>query len=107
MLQDSFAHAADDMAARALAEAQVEADQLVAATAAALAADGDLLDAERARGDRRRARATCARCRAGTDHRALVAAIDALNRATGEFAARRMDRSVGRALTGRSVDALT
>ena len=56
MLQESFAHAADDMAARALAEAQVEADQLVAATRAALAADGDLLDAaERAR-DRRRAR---------------------------------------------------
>ena len=34
MLQDSFAHAADDMAARALAEAQVEAEQIVAATRA-------------------------------------------------------------------------
>ena len=33
----------DDIAARAIAEAQVEADQLVAATRAALAADGDLL----------------------------------------------------------------
>ena len=32
--------------ARAVAEAQVEADQLVAATRAALAADGDLLDAD-------------------------------------------------------------
>jgi molecular chaperone HscA len=33
MLQDSFAHAADDMAARALAEAQVEADQVTTARA--------------------------------------------------------------------------
>jgi len=41
MLQDSFAHAQDDMAARALAEAQVEADQIVDLTQNALAADGD------------------------------------------------------------------
>jgi hypothetical protein len=47
------------------------------------------------------------RQRDGADARALVAATDALNRATGDFAARRMDRGVARALTGRSVDALT
>jgi len=106
MLQESFAHAADDMAARALAEAQVEADQVVAATDAALAVDADLLDAEeRAAVDAALARV--ARCRAEPDRRALVAATDALNRATGEFAARRMNRSVGRALTGRRIDALT
>jgi len=106
MLQESFAHAADDMAARALAEAQVGADQVVAATDAALAADADLLDAdERAAVDAALAR--MARCRAEPDHRVLVAATEALNRATGEFAARRMNRSVGRALTGRRIDALT
>jgi molecular chaperone HscA len=48
-----------------------------------------------------------ARCRAAADHRALVAATQALNRATDEFAARRMNRSVGRVLTGRRIDALT
>ena len=42
MLQESFAHAADDMTARALTEAQVEADRIVGATEAALAADRDL-----------------------------------------------------------------
>jgi molecular chaperone HscA len=106
MLQESFTHAADDMAARALAEAQVEADQVVAATDAALAVDADLLDAEeRAAVDAALARV--AHCRAMPDHRALVAATEALNRATGEFAARRMNRSVGRALTGRRIDALT
>ena len=54
MLQESFAHAAEDMAARALAEAQVEADQVMAATMAALDVDADLLDAgERAEVDPR------------------------------------------------------
>jgi molecular chaperone HscA len=106
MLEESFAHAADDMAARALAEAAVEADQVCAATRAALAADGDVLaPAERQVIDA--ALAEVARCRDGTDHRALVAATQSLNAATGEFAARRMDRGVARALTGRNVDALT
>ena len=106
MLEDSVAHAADDMAARALAEAQVEADQLVMVTHAALAADGDLLSpAERRTIDR--ALTDMLRLRDGADAKALVAATDALNRATGDFAARRMDRGVARALTGRSVDALT
>ena len=82
MLQDSFAHAADDMAARALAEAQVEADQIAAATRAALAADGDLLSRRRARARSTPRSPMLARCRDGADHRALVAAIDALNHAT-------------------------
>ena len=106
MLEESFAHAVDDKAARALAEAQVEADQVCAATLAALAADGDVLaPAERDMIDA--ALAEVARRRDGADHRALVAATQTLNDATGEFAARRMDRGVARALTGRSVDALT
>ena len=106
MLKDSFAHAADDMTARALAEAQVEADQIVAATLHALATDGDLLPAaERAAIDA--ALAEIARCRNGSDHRAIVDATKSLNLATSEFANRRMDRSVAQALKGRKVDALT
>jgi molecular chaperone HscA len=106
MLQESIAHAADDMAARALAEAQVEADQLIAATNAALAVDDDLLSPD----ERRVIDQTVAeilRQREGIDCKALLAATAMLNRATGEFAARRMDRGVARALTGRNVDALT
>ena len=106
MLQESFTHAQDDMAARALAEAQVEAEQIAVATAHALEVDGDLLaPEERAAIDA--ALAQLARARAGTDHRAIVAATSALNRATEEFASRRMDRSVARALKGKRVDALT
>ncbi len=106
MLKDSFAHAADDMQARALGEAQVEADRIADATRTALAADGDLLDAsELASIDA--AVAALAAARAGSDHLALRAAVEALNRATTEFAGRRMDRNVSRALAGKRVDALS
>jgi molecular chaperone HscA len=106
MLADSFTHAAEDMQARALAEARVEADQIAAATESALAMDGELIDAgERSAIDA--ALANLRRFRDGNDHRALRAAVELLNHATGEFAARRMDRSVSRALTGKRVDALS
>jgi molecular chaperone HscA len=106
MLQESFAHAQDDMTARALAEAQVEAERIAEATAHALAADGELLAAnERAAIDA--ALAELAGTRSGADHHAIVAATAALNRATAEFASRRMDRDVARALKGKRVDAVT
>jgi len=38
-----------------------------------------------------------------TDHRAIKQAADALNRATEEFAARRMDAGIKRALAGRKI----
>jgi len=106
MLSDSFTHAADDMQARALAEAQVEADQIAAATETALATDGELVAADE-RAVIAAALARLRRCRDGADHLALRGAVEALNHATGNFAARRMDRSVARALTGRRVDALS
>jgi len=54
-----------------------------------------------------RAMAETRRLLAADDRHALHAAVGALNRATEEFAARRMDRGVAQALTGRSVDALS
>jgi molecular chaperone HscA len=105
MLKDSFAHAASDMQVRALTEAQVEADQIAGATQAALQADGALLRAP----ERDAILAELARLaavRAGMDHMALRAAVEAVNRATAEFAQRRMDRSVARALKGQRIDAL-
>jgi molecular chaperone HscA len=88
-----------------LTEAQVEADQIAGATQAALQADGALLRApERAAILAELAR--LAAVRAGMDHMALRAAVEAVNRATAEFAQRRMDRSVARALKGQRIDAL-
>jgi molecular chaperone HscA len=105
MLQESQAHAAADMEARALAEVQVEGERMLAATMSALDADGDLL-APGERASIETAMATVRRLAAGADRHALSAAVAALNRATEEFAARRMDRSVAGALAGRSVDSL-
>ena len=105
MLEESFAQAGPDMVLRALAEARVEAERIVDATSAALKADADLLTAEeRALIERAvddvRAAAT------GIDHHEITVKIAALNRVTEDFAARRMDRGVSQALTGRRVDAL-
>ncbi len=103
MLREGVDHAGDDMLARALREQQVEADRLVEATEHALEQDGDLLDpTERAAVDA--AIAALRQARDGKDHRAIKQHIDALSRATDEFAARRMDRSVRSALAGHKVD---
>jgi len=105
MLRESFEHAADDMAARALAEARVEAEQVAMATDVALAADGDLLAPdERAAIDAALARVR--NVRDGDDAAAVRAAVAHLNQATEAFAARRMDRGVRQALAGRAVDTL-
>jgi molecular chaperone HscA len=103
MLQESFAHASDDMTARALTEAQVEADRIVGATDAALAQDRDLLSDDEAAAIAQ-AIGTVRAARAGSDRGALTAAVVALNHATESFAARRMDRGVARALAGKRVD---
>jgi len=103
MLQDSFSHALEDRDARALAEQRVEAESLLASLRSALDQDADLLDAaERAAIDEGMAKLRAARD--GTDHRAVKAAIEALNAASEPFAARRMDRAISGALAGRRVD---
>ena len=105
MLEDSQAHASADMEARALAEAQVEAEQILAATQNALSDDGDLLSAEE-RAKIESAMTGLRQLAAGADRRALAAGIAELNRVTEDFAARRMDRNVAEALAGRNVDSL-
>ena len=103
MLQAGFAHAEEDRDARALGEQRVDAESMLAAIGAALDKDGDLLDAgERSAIDRGLAALEAAR--SGSDHRAIRSAIESLNHATGDFAARRMDRAVSGALAGRTLD---
>jgi molecular chaperone HscA len=103
MLQDSFGAADSDMHARELREQLVEAQRLEEATKAALATDGDLLrEHERAQVDRLLAALGAAVH--GNDPAAIKRAIEALAHGTDEFAARRMDRSIRAALSGRRVD---
>ncbi|GAB4443897.1 MAG: Fe-S protein assembly chaperone HscA [Rhodocyclaceae bacterium] len=105
MLRASFDHAGEDMQLRALREQQVEAARVMEATESALNEDGALLGAaERARIEG--ALASLRARSAGTDHRAIKAAIEALNEATAEFAAARMNRSIRAALAGHRLDEL-
>ncbi|MGK5023945.1 Fe-S protein assembly chaperone HscA [Janthinobacterium sp. RB2R34] len=108
MLQDSYTSADVDMVARALREEQVEAERIVLATQSALDEDGALLDAlERATVDglMDQVRSAIAQSQTGAvDHQGLKRVIEALADGTEEFAARRMDRSVRTALTGKSLD---
>lgn len=106
MLQESFGHARDDMQARALREQQVEADRLIEDLHAALARDGQLLDAsERKCLDLALAELQSAR-EQSVDHRALARKIESVAKSSETFAARRMDASIKRALAGHSLDDL-
>ncbi|MDO8304551.1 Fe-S protein assembly chaperone HscA [Herminiimonas sp.] len=103
MLQDSFKSADIDMAARALREEQVEAERIVLATQSALDADANLLSDEE-RKDVVALLEGVRQAAGGADHAAIKAAVDALAQGTEEFAARRMDRSVRTALSGKKLD---
>ncbi|HMM55586.1 MAG TPA: Fe-S protein assembly chaperone HscA [Candidatus Desulfobacillus sp.] len=102
MLKDSLEHIADDVQARSLREQQVEAQRLLESVEAALAADGQLLRPDE-RADIAEEVAVLRQRIGGSDSRAIKAAIDSLNAATQDFAARRMDQSVRRVLSGQKV----
>ncbi|QFI55426.1 Fe-S protein assembly chaperone HscA [Aeromonas simiae] len=104
MLQSSIENAKEDMDARMLAEQQVEADRVIESLNAALAADGDaLLDASELAALRAKVDALVAvRQQGSTDQ--IKAAIEATDAASAEFAARRMDASIRKVLTGQNVD---
>ncbi|HEX2197409.1 MAG TPA: Fe-S protein assembly chaperone HscA [Burkholderiales bacterium] len=105
MLRDSFEHAREDVHARALAEARVDGERLLQATRSALDADRALLSAQEAEAIEK-AMAQLAHRLAGADHRAIKQATEALGRATDEFAARRMDEGIRRALSGKKIGSL-
>jgi molecular chaperone HscA len=103
MLRDGFDHAEQDMAERKLREARVEAERMVLATRAALAADGALLS----EGERAAVEALVAaaeQAAAGADSDAIERATETLAQGTEAFAAARMNRDIRQALAGRSVD---
>ena len=105
MLRDSMANAKDDAAARARAEAKVEAEGLIAAVQAALDLDADLLDeAELSHIQNLMAQLHNSLPNHTADQ--IRAAVQALSHATDDFAARRMDRNIQRALGGVSVESL-
>jgi molecular chaperone HscA len=121
MLQDSFTKASADRQARTQAEAEVDARRLIEAVRAALAADGELLSgAERAQvfadltqlelalgetqvGETDEPNPNAMGERVGDGAQRIRAASERLSKTTDEFAARRMDRSINAALTGKRI----
>jgi molecular chaperone HscA len=105
MIQSSMTNAKEDMAARMLREQQVEADRVLEALSSALAVDGELLnDDERSLLDD--AMDALRIARNGTDADAIEKAIEAVDKASDEFAARRMDASIRKALSGKKAEEL-
>lgn len=106
MLQESFTTAEQDMKARALAEAQVDAQRMLLATQTALDVDGALLLAE----ERAHIDALMEQLRnvaaASHDVGAIEAATQALAKGTEAFAAERMNHSIQQALAGKNVEAI-
>jgi molecular chaperone HscA len=102
MLRDSYEHARDDMRARALNEHRVDAQRLIDATRGGLREDAALLTPEERRAIESEIE-NLEKLVQGNDPRAIKQSSDALNRATEEFAGRRMNASLRRALAGRSV----
>jgi len=103
MLHEGFENAERDRDARSLGEQRVEAQSMLEAIRAALAKDADLLDPA-ARQALEALVAALEAARQGNDHRAIRSAIDALNRGSEAFAAKRMDRAISGALRGRRID---
>jgi molecular chaperone HscA len=105
MLQEGFATAQEDMRARALVEARVEADRMLLATRSALDADGDVLSAEQREAIDGLMNALSA-IQAGEDATAIDNATQALAKGTEAFAAERMNRGIQRALAGKNVQSI-
>jgi len=98
MLRDGVDHASLDMQLRALKEQQVEAERMLLAVDAALAADSHLLTVDeqhaiQCAADHLRSLAL------QSDHHAIRNAIHALSHQTDHFAALRMNRAVSMALS--------
>ena len=105
-LRESVGHAKEDMVARTLREVQVDARRLLEALDAALNEDaGELLNAA----ERQTIDSAMSALRVamdGGDIAAIKEAMTKLDRSTQEYAGRRMNASIAKALTGKRLDDL-
>jgi molecular chaperone HscA len=103
MITDSMANAQQDVAARKLAEQKVEGLRVLESLAGALADDAALLSQSELH-NIQQAQQQLHEALRGDEADAISAAVKQLDKVTQDFAARRMDNSVRRALAGHSVD---
>ena len=105
MLKTGYEHASEDMLARQLGEARVEAEALLDGLLAAMTADGDLLSVDETaalQSDMKNLQTVMARNQPDD----IREATEILGKASEVFAARRMDRSIQKALQGVSLSEL-
>jgi molecular chaperone HscA len=104
MLQDGFSHAADDVQDRALREELVDAKRLIEAVDAALAEDQHLLDEDELDVINRKLKALKELIESAKDTQVLRRSVESLSKATDDFAARRMNESIKKALSGKKIE---
>jgi len=105
MLVESFEHAEGDLRKRALLEQRVEAERILQALETALEQDGHLLSDEE-RQPIIEARTAVVAAKNGVDHRLIADCITALDVTSKEFAQRRMNAGLSRAVAGKSVGSI-
>ena len=106
MLKASYEHAVDDAAARALREAQLEADRLSIALISGLEADGDALLSPEEKHELEQAIVKLHQIRQGSEVEKIRQAVEDLIKASDEFAAKRMDFNIQKALAGKQINDL-
>jgi molecular chaperone HscA len=105
MLMEALDHGEQDLKQRKLIEQRVEAQRMAMATRQGLEADGDLLT------DDQRAAVVGAldaidKACAGTSVGAIEACIAELDRLTHDWAGKRMDRAIARAIGGKKIESV-
>ena len=105
MLESSFSSAEEDKESRALAEIRVDGKQIIAMIESALEQDKNLLNQDEI--DHIYATVhELTEALASSDRGLIEEKTKLLNEATATFAARRMDNSISKALTGKTINTL-
>jgi molecular chaperone HscA len=105
MLESSFRLAEEDKESRAIAQIKVEGQQILAMIEEALKIDKSLLNQGELDGIRN-IMSELAEALESADRNAIEGKIKRLNEGTANFAAKRMDNSISKALSGKNIDTL-
>jgi molecular chaperone HscA len=103
MLMDALDHGEDDLLRRRIAENRIEARRIIDVTAKAIATDPELL-APGEKASIERAMAELDAATQGDDPGKMHLLVEELDKTSKEFATRRMNRAIARAIAGRTID---
>lgn len=106
MLKDSIAYAQQDKLLRSLTEQRVEADRVIEGLIAAMQMDGDELLSDEEKQQLLIEIEKLILLRNGDDTDAIEQGIKSIDKASQDFASRRMDKSIRAALSGQSINEL-